>query len=252
MDKQLIKKKFSRFAGRYDQYAFIQQVCGEILIKTINKKKAPRILEIGCGTGNYTQLLKNKFPQALIHPLDISPEMLVVAKKKFPAKTIDFIAADGEAWEYKEKYDLITSNATFQWFTDLEKTLIKYLQMLDYGGAIYFSLFGPKTFFEFSEVLALMGENFSPLTARQFLDKPEITRILRDNFFTFTVKEESFTMKFSQLEEFLKTMKYTGGINFASTNKSLTRKTIRRLEEIYRKKFGAIKATYQAFFCRCR
>jgi ubiquinone/menaquinone biosynthesis C-methylase UbiE len=51
------------------------------LIREIQQKPR-RILDLGCGTGSSTLILKQAFPQAAVMGLDLSPYMLVVAEKK--------------------------------------------------------------------------------------------------------------------------------------------------------------------------
>ncbi len=91
IDKELIKRNFSRYAEYYDQYCSVQSLCARKLIeknktdciRSLLSKRASgplRILEIGCGTGNYTKLLIKRFPNAEIKALDISPAMIKIAK----------------------------------------------------------------------------------------------------------------------------------------------------------------------------
>lgn len=50
--------------------------------KDLKKKEDVKILDIGCGTGEYTKLLSKAFPKAQIIGLDISPKMIALAKVK--------------------------------------------------------------------------------------------------------------------------------------------------------------------------
>ncbi|MGJ5827341.1 trans-aconitate 2-methyltransferase [Streptomyces ossamyceticus] len=80
----------------------------------------PRIADLGCGPGNVTRLLADRWPGARITGYDNSPEMLDKAHVDHEGPTsgggrIDFAAADLRAWAPAEPYDLIVSNATFQW-----------------------------------------------------------------------------------------------------------------------------------------
>ena len=119
IDKSLVEKNFSRYACYYDAYSTVQNLSASDLAAGIGESKFKSILDIGCGTGNYTALLRNKFPGARIKALDISGEMIKVAKEKLRGGEIEFIVGDGEALNLREKFDLISSNASFQWFTNL-------------------------------------------------------------------------------------------------------------------------------------
>lgn len=50
--------------------------------RNVNKRKKIKILEIGCGTGEYTKIIAKKLPYVQFYCLDISPKIIAVAKKK--------------------------------------------------------------------------------------------------------------------------------------------------------------------------
>lgn len=81
---------------------------------------APRIADLGCGPGNATVLLADRWPTAHITGYDNSPEMLDRARVDHEGATpgggrLDFAEADARTWAPAEPYGLIISNATFQW-----------------------------------------------------------------------------------------------------------------------------------------
>ncbi len=99
-----------------------------------NNKNPQAILEIGCGTGNYTQILAEKYPQAQILATDISAEMLAITKHKLAAyPNISYQLADGEKIELGGRFDLITSNAVFQWFADPVAEMKRLVSLLKPG-----------------------------------------------------------------------------------------------------------------------
>ena len=49
------------------------------------------VLDLGCGNGNVTALLLNKFPRAHYTLLDASPEMLALCKQRFAGNNVTFI-----------------------------------------------------------------------------------------------------------------------------------------------------------------
>ena len=126
INKKIIKQNFSSYAACYDEYSNMQDLCGEKLINRIKVNEVYNILDIGCGTGTYTSLLKNRFPLAKIKAVDISSDMIQIAKSKCGCGEIDFIVLDAEHLYLEQKFDLISSNVSFQWFADLAKTLSLY------------------------------------------------------------------------------------------------------------------------------
>ncbi len=75
-----------------------------------------RAVDIGCGPGNSTELLAERYPDAEITGLDSSAEMLEAARKRLPKVT--FVEADVATWQPQADTDLLYANATFQWVPD--------------------------------------------------------------------------------------------------------------------------------------
>jgi len=90
------------------------------LLAQIPLTKTPRrIVDLGCGPGNSTQALIERFPDAgtTISGLDNSPDMLTKARASLPH--IHFVQADLSTWtpgpDEKDELDLLFSNAVFHW-----------------------------------------------------------------------------------------------------------------------------------------
>ena len=72
---------------------------------------APRILELGCGTGNLTVLLAARYPEARIEAMDISTESLAVARQRLNQNDrIHFQSADMQALDANATFDLVVSS----------------------------------------------------------------------------------------------------------------------------------------------
>ncbi len=253
MDKETIASNFSRYAYFYDKYANVQKTAALEILCGIEDHSFSKVLEIGCGTGNYTFILRSKFRKARITALDISSKMIEVAREKLKDKDIEFVVADGEFVSFPvEEFDLITSNACFQWFGNLEKALQKYKGLLDKNGLISFSIFGPLTFWELNVSLKSILKN-TAIAANNFIDKERIEKILGKNFQDVRIKEILYEESFDSLSGLLNKIKYTGTRgNGLSSKFSLSPRYLKVLEGAYLKKFKQIKATYQIFSCQGR
>ncbi|HAV42500.1 TPA: malonyl-[acyl-carrier protein] O-methyltransferase BioC [bacterium] len=248
--KERIKRSFSRAAPFYDEYASIQIEAASRLIEGIKTKRFSSILEIGCGTGTYTLMLKSYFPQAEITAVDFAPGMLGVASKKLNSQGVRFLLADGEEELSfgRDGFDLITSNATFQWFNDLERAIKGYRNLLKEEGMLYFSLFGPETFCELKETLNQFLPLFLPTS--HFLNKDRVEWVLSP-FRKMKIEEVTFTQRYPNLKELLKTIRHTSSNGlFERKGLFFTPTKIKRLEDLYLERFGTIQATYQLFFCQ--
>ncbi|MBF6044787.1 trans-aconitate 2-methyltransferase [Streptomyces sp. NRRL B-1677] len=83
------------------------------LLARVPVRDPARIVDLGCGPGNVTALLAERWPGARITGLDTSEEMLRQARERLPGA--EFVHADLRGWAPEGTYDLIISSATFQW-----------------------------------------------------------------------------------------------------------------------------------------
>ncbi|MDP2767624.1 MAG: malonyl-ACP O-methyltransferase BioC [Candidatus Methanoperedens sp.] len=254
MDKSNIANNFSRYAHLYDQYAAVQNQAAFELAGSLKNNNFSKILELGCGTGNYTLMLREKFRGARIKALDISEEMISVAQNKLKNEDIEFMVADAEKiipdMIDPINFDLITSNACFQWLNDLGKALRGYAKLLRRGGSVYFSIFGPDTFCELNAALkSVLKEN--RLDSVYFYNRASLKEMLKDNFKSVKVNEVCYKESFGSLKGLLEKIKYSGiRGNGLSRKVYFSRGLLARLEKAYRDRFQEIGVTYQVFFCR--
>lgn len=96
---------------------------------------APRyISDLGCGPGNSTELLYQRFPDAQLVGVDNSATMLASAQKRLP--DCHFIEADIGQWQPSEPQDLIYANASLQWLTDHSQLFPHLLSQLAPNGVL--------------------------------------------------------------------------------------------------------------------
>jgi trans-aconitate 2-methyltransferase len=104
------------------------------LLAQVPLERPRRAVDLGCGPGNSTELLLERFPQAEIVGLDSSPDMLRKARERLPQCT--FIEANIASWTPTERTDLIFANAVFQWVPDHEQVMRRLLHSLPAGGVL--------------------------------------------------------------------------------------------------------------------
>src|SRR5215813_4923366 len=93
-----------------------------------------RVVDLGCGPGNSTELLIERFPDAEVIGVDSSPDMLRQARERLPGRT--FAEGDLSVWMPDAETDLLFGNAVFQWVPDHPKMLARLLQSLPPGGVL--------------------------------------------------------------------------------------------------------------------
>ncbi|MEU1086835.1 trans-aconitate 2-methyltransferase [Streptomyces sp. NPDC005892] len=101
----------------------------------------PRIADLGCGPGNVTLLLADRWPGGRITGYDNSPQMLERARAQATA-TLDFAEADAVEWVPSEPYGLIVSNALLQWVPGHADRFPAWLDGLAPGGTLAFQVPG--------------------------------------------------------------------------------------------------------------
>ncbi len=91
-------------------------------------------VDLGCGPGNSTEVLAERFPQATINGLDSSEDMLVSARGRLPA--LNFELADIGAWKPAQTFDVILANASLQWVPDHASLYPHLVAQLTPGGTL--------------------------------------------------------------------------------------------------------------------
>lgn len=86
------------------------------LLAQIPNSSVNSAADIGCGPGNSTELLRDRFPGAHIMGMDSSANMIEAARKRMP--DTDFEIADIATWPNNGPFDVILANASLQWVPD--------------------------------------------------------------------------------------------------------------------------------------
>ena len=199
MNKDLIQKRFAKNLDTYNDNAKTQKKMAERLLSFLDRKDFNDILEIGCGTGFLTQLVNEKFSFKTYTANDIVESCEKYVKEINPK--INFIPADIEkAVENSDKkYDLIISNAVFQWVENLESFIKLLVSKLNDGGVLLFSTFGPENF---REVNFVLGKTLPYYSAN------ELQEIIKG--YKSVIEQEMHVMAFKTPKDILKHIKSTG------------------------------------------
>jgi trans-aconitate 2-methyltransferase len=102
------------------------------LIARIQLDRPAQIIDLGCGPGNSTALLRQRWPQADIIGLDNSSTMLAAAAQAYPGEK--WLLADAAAWQADVPLDLVFSNAALQWLPDHECLFPRLMAQVAPGG----------------------------------------------------------------------------------------------------------------------
>ncbi|MCC6998112.1 MAG: methyltransferase domain-containing protein [Deltaproteobacteria bacterium] len=81
------------------------------------------VADLGCGAGDLTRTLLERFPEAEVIGVDTSAEMLTAAAERAVPGRLRFERADAASWRAPAPLDVLVSNATLHWLPDHERLL---------------------------------------------------------------------------------------------------------------------------------
>ncbi len=93
-----------------------------------------RVIDLGCGPGNSTALLRARWPVADLAGLDNDPAMLTAARASDPG--VRWVEDSATLWTANAAYDVVFSNAALQWLPDHTGVLDRWFAAVVPGGAL--------------------------------------------------------------------------------------------------------------------
>ena len=122
---------YLKFAGERTQPAID-------LISRISLADPDRIIDLGCGPGNSTAILRQRWPSAEIVGLDTSREMIATASQAHPDWT--WVEGDIAAWTAPVPFDVVFSNAALHWVPNHAELMPRLLKQVRPQGALAFQM----------------------------------------------------------------------------------------------------------------
>ncbi|POA19581.1 trans-aconitate 2-methyltransferase [Pseudomonas sp. FW300-N1A1] len=104
------------------------------LLAAIPNRDARSVIDIGCGPGNSTELLVQRFADASVRGIDSSADMIESARKRLPS--VRFDTTDIATWNEPGPFDVIFANAVLQWLPDHATLLPSLVAKLAPGGSL--------------------------------------------------------------------------------------------------------------------
>ncbi|MEO5943829.1 MAG: methyltransferase domain-containing protein [Ferruginibacter sp.] len=119
---------------KYNQFKSIRYKPFYDLIELISESDLHKAVDIGCGTGEQTRILAEKFAKTSFTGIDSSKEMLADAES-LKTERLNFELSTTEEFAVSQsKWDLLFSNAALQWSDDHEKLFPALIAHLNEGG----------------------------------------------------------------------------------------------------------------------
>ena len=210
---------------------------------------APRILDVGCGTGFTSVEIQAKWRDASLSAIDIAPEMAAQTKI---AGIKNVAAGDAARLPFKaSSFDLVISSLAFQWISHDERLFPAIARLLAPGGRLYFSTLGPGTLSELQQAY--------DQASRECTGKPALFRPMmgEDNLLELMARAgfvERFTMfktmvrSYPSVQTLFKTLKGVGASMPGRPDNPPRRDVLKKTVEIYSSGNDPVEATYEVLY----
>lgn len=119
------------------QHNFVYKY-GENVIEWLDPQVGEKILDVGCGTGQLTEIIHSS--GAVVTGADASPEMIKRAKENY--NDIEFFVKDATNFSFNSTFDAVFSNATLHWINKQKEALQCIYNVLRKGGRFVFEMGG--------------------------------------------------------------------------------------------------------------
>ncbi len=253
-DKAAVEYSFSEAAILYDRYADHHRIIAERLMDFVRSDAvAGSILEIGCGTGILTEKLLDRFPDSNVTALDISRDMVDRCRSKLNLSgRLFFLVADAEEYCRRgNRYDLVVSSCSLQWFHDRRRFIESIFTMLQAGGWCLLAIPVRGMLHELMESCVCGARKMM----RQLdLDTGEewITRFKDSGMDILSSSVESVSCEYNHPIEVLKAIRGIGA-GIGQSPAFLKPSDMKRMMEYYRRHFqvdsiGKVSSTYRILY----
>ncbi len=261
VDAHKVRRNFARAAATYDEAAVLQrEVASRMLERLDYVKIAPqRVLDVGCGTGGSLTALGERYPKSFVFGADACEAMLLAGRGQrkrmrwllpfLRGNTTPLLSADAQALALKTaSIGLIWSNLMLHWVDDPLAAFREMHRVLDVGGLLMFSTFGPDTL---KELRACFGDGYEH--THRFVDMHDYGDMLVECGFADPVMDvEILTMTYPGVDELFSDLRRNGASCAMQTRRSglMGRHTWQAARTAYETllKDGRLPATFEVVY----
>ncbi len=235
--------RFARAVMTYEAQAIVQRHAAEHLAERLGAHLhtlAPRILEIGCGTGFLTRKLMARFSPSELVLNDLCPDM-GICFSNLPRTR--FVPGDARTLTWDGAYDAIASSSAVQWFGDLKAFARRCAEALHPQGFLAVSGFGPANL---REIKALTGRGLEYPAFEAFV------AAFADDFEPLETERATEVLHFADAYAVLRHLKETGVTATGAGEAPWTKSRLDALAAAYAEQFpseqGGVTLTYEPFW----
>jgi malonyl-CoA O-methyltransferase len=222
VDSRQVRRNFARAAASgYDAVAVLQREVGSRMLERLDYVKIDpgRVLDLGCGTGASLGALSERYANSQVLGADISEAMLQAGRKersrlrwllpflRASRKASALVSADTLALPFTSgSVGLIWSNLMLHWLDDPVPAFREMHRVLNVGGLLMFSTFGPDTL---KELRASFSDGY--VHTQRFADMHDYGDMLLACGFADPVMDvEVLTMTYSSIDDLFRDLRQSG------------------------------------------
>lgn len=219
VDARQVRRNFARAAAGYDALAVLQREVATRMLERLDYVKIDpaQVLDVGCGTGASLTALSERYPKAQIIGADFSEAMLQAGRVQrsrlrwlmpfMRGNRTSLVSADANALPFPTgKVGFLWSNLMLHWVSDPLPVFREMHRVLEVGGLLMFSTFGPDTL---KELRASFADGYEH--AQRFTDMHDFGDMLLECGFADPVMDvETLTLTYSTIDDLFRDLRQTG------------------------------------------
>ncbi|SIS48174.1 malonyl-ACP O-methyltransferase BioC [Neptunomonas antarctica] len=261
IDKLRVAESFSKAASTYDSVAALQRNIGHQLLEMLSSHsqdsqsghtEPASILDLGCGTGYFTSVLRDRYPDRPLAGLDIASGMLAYARTtRALDNDVTWICGDAESLPLKnQSYSLVFSSLAIQWCENSSMLFAEMSRVLSRDGIACIATLGPQTLCELRDAWSRIDDYQH---VNQFQSLAQLCKALPDDLELIETECEMRVLHYPQLKELTCELKGIGAHNMnAGQAKGLTGparvKAFKAAYELFRTSEGLLPASYEVYY----
>lgn len=219
VDTRQVRRNFARAAAGYDSVAVLQREIASRMLERLDyvKIEPARVLDLGCGTGFSLTALSERYPKAQLLGADVSESMLRAGRGErsqlhrllpfLRSRKSALVGADALALPFSANTQgMVWSNLMLHWLDEPLPAFREMYRVLDVGGLLMFSSFGPDTL---KELRASFSDGY--VHTQRFADMHDYGDMLLECGFSDPVMDvEVLTMTYPNLDDLLGELRQNG------------------------------------------
>jgi len=252
-----VARRFSRAASTYDQGAGLHRHVAARLLELLpeaDQVGRGRILEVGCGTGVLTGLIRQRYPDASLCVMDVAEGMVSCVRERWgddPA--MEYVISDVRDFKTARPFDLIVSSSALHWAEPLGKTMAMLKAALVPGGGLYAALMVDGTLAELHGLRRQIAPGKMPVGRLPTRDEV-ISAVEQAGFDLVSRKAEAIQAQYHSADDFFDTI-HAQGLTSGAVSRAalpLSRTELNQLRKAYdetcRDPSGGVKATFEVLY----